>query len=114
MLRSQEGWLENLTPPAPVVRLLPAYDTYLLGHRSRERILAPEHAKRITPGGGLLRPALLVDGRVKGGWRINRRRGGIDVIVEPFERLDADVLNGLKAEVQDLGHFLDTLATLRV
>lgn len=114
MLRSQGEWLEDLAPPPPVVRLLPAYDTYLLGYRSRDRILAPEHAKRITPGGGLLRPALLVDGRVRGAWRVNRRRAGIDVVVESFEDLGADVRPGLEAEVQDLAHFLGTAVKLRV
>jgi hypothetical protein len=110
MLRIQAEWLERLPPPLPVVRLLPAFDTYLLGYRSRERVLAPEHAKRIFPGGGILRPALLVDGRVSGAWRIIRRRAGIDVIVEPFEELAADVQLGLEAEVQDVAHFLSAAA----
>jgi len=114
MLRSQREWLDELAPPPPVVRLLPGYDTYLLGYRSRDRILAPEHAKRIFPGGGLLRPALLVDGRVRGAWRVNRRRAGIDVIVKPFEDLGADVRLGLEAEVLDLAHFLGAPATLMV
>jgi DNA glycosylase AlkZ-like len=113
MLRTQASGLDDSPASPPVVRLLPAFDTYLLGYHSREAVLAPEHAKRIFPGGGILRPTLLVDGRGRGAWRVKRRRGGIDVVVEPFQELTADVRRGLEAEVLDLGHFLGATASLR-
>src|SRR5204862_7662199 len=45
-----------------IVRLLPGWDTYLMGHRDRDFIAAPPDWRRIMPGGGLLRAAILVDG----------------------------------------------------
>jgi hypothetical protein len=80
----------------PVVRLLPAFDTYLLGYR--ERAVAPEHARRVWPGGGWIRPVVLVDGRAAGTWR---RHGGV-VEVEPFE----PGLPSLDGELEHLGRFL--------
>ena len=41
----------------PAVRLLPAFDTYLLGYRSRATYLAERYARRIYAGGGWLHPA---------------------------------------------------------
>jgi hypothetical protein len=39
-----------------------------------------EHAKRVAPGGGIIRPAVIANGRVVGTWR----RRGRKVEVEPF------------------------------
>jgi hypothetical protein len=114
MLATRAEWLEGIATPLPIVRLLPSYDTYLLGYRSRDIILPPEHAKRIYPGGGLLHPALLVNGRARGTWRVERRRESMEVTVEPFADLPAEVRPGLEAEARDLAHFLGATATLHV
>ena len=98
----------------PSVRLLGHFDAYLLGYRGRELVLDPRFARRIQAGGGFVQPALLVDGRVAGTWRQQRRRDRLTVQVEPFESLDRAVLPGLEAEVADLGRFLGAEATLAV
>lgn len=96
------------------VRLIPSYDTYLLGYRDRDLIIAPEHAQRIYPGGGLLHPALLINGWAGGRWKIRRQRGRLEVVVQPFEALPAGARRGLDAEVEALAHFFGTPATLTV
>lgn len=80
----------------PVVRLIPAFDEYLLGWRDRDHAVAPEHRKLVHPGGGIIKPAVLVDGRVAGTW--TRAGDGIDV--QPFEPLP-----DLTAEIEDLRAF---------
>lgn len=111
---ARAAWLDHPPPAAPAVRLIPAFDTYLLGYRSRDLILPPEHAARIQPGGGLLHPAVLVDGLAAGVWSVQRRRDGVDVIVEPFGDLAAEVRAALEAEAADAGRFLETRAVLVV
>jgi hypothetical protein len=106
MLRSQAAWLDEAWAGGPVVNLLPRFDTYWLGYGRRDLALEPQFARRIFPGGGLLHPALLVDGRAAGTWRIKRRQKHIDVSLEPFETLGPQVQPGLEAEVADLAHFL--------
>ena len=89
-------------PPAePVVRLLPAFDTALLGHRSRDLIVDRERARRVWPGGGWLHPVLLVDGRAAGTWRASRGR----VTVEPFAPLPERARAALDAEMADVARF---------
>ena len=83
------------TPARGVVRLLPAFDTYLLGYR--ERAVAPEHARRVWPGGGWIHPVVLVDGVAAGTWR----RAGDVVEVDAFGELPA-----LDGELEHLGRFL--------
>ena len=102
-------------PPAErAVRLLPSYDTYLLGYRRRDLIVAESHASRVHPGGGQIKPTLVVDGRAVGVWRSIRRRGTVTIAVEPFEPLDADILPALEDETRDVGRFLGVGAELYV
>jgi DNA glycosylase AlkZ-like len=116
LLKSQRAWLEEVlaegSETAAQVRLLPRFDTYLLGYASRNLAVDPAYARRIHPGGGILNAALLVDGQALGTWRIQRRRGGLEVQVEPFEPLAPAWLPALEAEVADVGRFLGVEAEL--
>jgi hypothetical protein len=115
LLKTRRAWLEEAAPPAvPVVRLLGGYDTYLLGYRRRDLVLAAAHARRIHPGGGIIHPALLVDGQVAGTWRITRHRAGLTVAVAPFTPLPGPVHPALAAEAADVARFLGQPGTLRL
>ncbi|QBI51877.1 winged helix DNA-binding domain-containing protein [Streptomonospora litoralis] len=92
------------TAPVPSVRLVGGFDGYLLGYRERGAAVPQHHAHRIAPGGGIIHPAVLVDGRAVARWRWGRDRE--TVVVEPFEPFSADLVSGLEAEVADVGRFL--------
>jgi hypothetical protein len=74
----------QLPPDPPLVRLLPAFDTYLLGYRNRALAVPDEHAKQVWPGGGIIRPAVVVNGRAAATWRLQRRARRVDLDFEPF------------------------------
>src|SRR5215469_1979187 len=103
----EPAWmLAGADPPAtagaaPCVRLLPHFDEYLLGYRSRDLVLPPRFARRIQAGGGWVRAAVLVDGRVAGTWWQQRRAGRIVLTVEPFDAIDPAALPALEAEAAD-------------
>ena len=92
-------------PQRRIVRLLPAWDTYLMGHRDREFIAGPVRWKRIMPGGGILRPSIVIDGVAVGTWRLRRGGSALKVEVEPFAPLDAAVAQAIAAEAIDVGRF---------
>jgi hypothetical protein len=48
--------------------LLPGFDEYLLGWRDRGFALESRHTRVVIPGGGIIKPAVVVDGRVVGTW----------------------------------------------
>ena len=106
MLKSQLAWLERTPSDEPVVHLLPAYDACLLGYRTRELAVPAQHARRVHPGGGLLRPMMLVDGIARATWKTQRKRDRLVVIVEPFDSLTKGVKQALEAEFTDLERFL--------
>ncbi len=109
-------WLDELSSveksPAPLVRLLPRFDTYLLGYSGRESILDPQFASRINTGGGMIAATLLVDGRIQGTWSTKERRQVLEVIAAPFSELAPEVRAALEIEVAELGKFLGVKAVL--
>jgi Winged helix DNA-binding domain len=88
-----------------VVALLPAFDTCLLGHRDRGFLAQPAQWRRIAPGGGILRPVAMVDGTAAGTWGMQRSGRRLQVHVEPFTGLDADVVDALQQEAADVARF---------
>jgi len=86
------------------VRLLPAFDEWLLGWASREPILAAAHAKRPAPGGGIVRPVAIADGRVFATWRLDRKRGRVEV--DSFGRVNKAMRAGLDAEIAAVLEFV--------
>jgi hypothetical protein len=114
MLKTHAAWLDEPLAHVPIVRLLPSFDTYLLGYQKRELVVPPQYAKRINAGGGMLHPTLLVDGRAMGTWKSKRQKNHLEVLVEAFNPLSPEVHSGLEAEVTDLSRFLGVKITCRV
>jgi hypothetical protein len=92
-------------PPEDMIapqRLLPMWDSLLLAHTDRSRIVPPEYRTVIFRRNGNVLPTLLVDGYVTGVWR------PVDGHIEAtaFQRLDDDAWKGLNAEAGALLAFL--------
>ena len=92
-------------PRSPGVRLLPAFDTYLMGYASRSHAVDEVAERAILPGGGILRPTICVDGRFAGTWSRKNANGKVTVTLEPFERLDERWMPAIEAEAADVARF---------
>src|SRR6266853_5590658 len=114
MLKTHATWLDELPVHTPIVRLLPRFDTYLLGYQKRDLVVQPQYAKRINAGGGSIHPTVLVDGRVVGMWKSKREKNQLGVVVEPFDELVSELYEALEAEVTDLARFLGMPTSLHV
>jgi hypothetical protein len=100
--------LDRLEAPSnPVVRLLPSFDAYLLGYRSRDLAVPAAHAHRVWPGGGWLHPTVISDGVAVGTWRAERRRHRADLSVSPFRKLSSQARRAIEEEAADVGRFLE-------
>jgi winged helix DNA-binding protein len=86
-------------------RLLPAFDPWLLHWKDRSFAVPAAHAKRVYPGGGMLRAVATADGRAVATWGARRQGGRLAVEVEPFRRLPAAVRAALEAEADDVVRF---------
>jgi hypothetical protein len=108
LLKSQLEGLDEFSDleQKPVVRLLPRFDTLLLGYTGRDWLVDPAFARQVHPGGGMIRAALLVNGELRGTWKIRALKSGLVVEVTPFELLPENILPALEGEGSDLGRFL--------
>jgi hypothetical protein len=94
------------TPEAIPARLLAAFDPYLLGWKDRAFAVPARYAKRVHPGGGMLRATATVDGRAVGTWS----SAGGKPKLEPFGRLPAGAGAALATEADDVARFVATSA----
>jgi Winged helix DNA-binding domain len=91
-------------PPGPV-RLLPAFDEWLLGWASRAPVLPEKYAGEVLRG-GIIRAVAIADGRVFATWRRGRR--GIEL--EPLGRISRAMRAAVEDEAERLGLRTSTTA----
>ena len=98
-VHGERVWFRTTTgSDARVVRLVGGFDSYLLAYRQREFAVDQRHSARVQPGGGIIRPLVLVDGRIEGAWRLRDGRVVIDVF--------GNQRNALEQEVREVERFL--------
>jgi hypothetical protein len=113
-----EGPLPDPDTPAPP-RFLPTYDNILLSHKDRSRVLGDQAEWTVGPNqfddafrGG----SVLIDGFVRAGWRIERRKGrpgAATLVVIPVVFLSSANEAAVLDEAEDLLGFLAADATER-
>ena len=87
------------------VRFLPEYDNVLLSHSDRTRIVPRGRTVPLPPGNGAVIGTFLVDGMMRGTWRITREITGAVLTVEPDEKLANSDRVALEAEGHELVRF---------
>jgi hypothetical protein len=90
----------------PQIRLLPYFDSFLLGHKEREHLVEERHRSKIYRAQGWISPVVLVDGRVTAIWEHARVGNRLQVKVTKFEPMSRRVVDCVHEEAQGLGHFL--------
>ena len=89
-------------PPGRVPpRLLGAFDPYLLGWRERSFAVDPAHARRVHPGGGIVRATAIADGRAVATWTMRSGR----VALDPFAPLPPALDAALRREAERVARF---------
>jgi hypothetical protein len=101
-----DGPLPDAATPAPP-RFLPQYDNALLSHDDRTRIISDEYRKRLIAGGGMgAVGTVLVDGFVRGTWKITRQRDTATLRIEPFGPLSKEDRDAVTEEGEQLARFV--------
>jgi hypothetical protein len=107
--------LEAAQPLTDVVRLLPAFDQWVVcASRRVPSLLDPKHRQRIYRLQGWVSPVLLVNGRMAGIWRHEHKERLVSVDVEPFDKLPRWTRTHIGAEAERLAAFLGGDLKLRI
>ena len=93
--------------PAPP-RLLPMWDSVLLAHQDRTRVISDADRALVIARNGDTLPTFLVDGRVAGTWWADPGPGGRTTIsIEPFRQIDRVARVALESEAERLAAFVE-------
>ncbi len=106
VLRKDLSALTEAKLDASVVRLLPSFDSFLLGQKDHRHLVERAHHARVYRPQGWLSPVVLVDGRVAAVWSYERTSRRLQVRVKPFGTLPAAVRTAVRDEAEDLRRFL--------
>ena len=96
------------------VRLLPAFDPYVVGSRPRASLVASEHEPRVFRPQGWISPVVVVEGGIAGVWSHERRGRSVRVTVESFQELRPRARKALFDEVERLASFLGAAPELEL
>ena len=89
------------------MRLLPAFDQYVIAAtRHAANLLPGPFKERVYRAQGWLSPVILVEGRMDGVWRHERKGDRLVVEVEPFADLSPAARHGVEEEAERLAGFL--------
>ena len=65
--------------------LIPPYDEYLIGYKSRDVVLPPEHRHRAHNNSGIFQPIIAHDGIICGNWTPYRNLGQVSFFNDAFD-----------------------------
>jgi hypothetical protein len=100
-------------PPTGQIRMLGNFDTYLLGWKDRTFSVTGEHALHVKEGGGgWIRPVIVEDGIVVGGWRSARKGGRLEISLNLPKAERERLGERLDAEIADIERFEGTEALI--
>jgi hypothetical protein len=120
-LEGERGWMlaadvaeAGAVRPGGVVRLLPAFDQYVVtAPRAADAVLPAAFRGRVYRPQGWLSPVVAVDGRMVGVWSHERRGEEVVVEVDAFAPASAEIRAGVEAEAARLAAFLEGTAAVR-
>ena len=92
--------------PAPP-RFVPEYDNLVLGHADRTRVVPGEYRSSIFLSAARVRATFLVDGFVRGTWKIEKAQRVATLVIEPFELLAQQDRDALAEEGERLVRFIE-------
>jgi hypothetical protein len=94
--------------PVRSVRLLPAFDQYVIGaSRHAERLLSDNRRSRVYRSQGWISPVLLVNGFMRGIWRHEFKGNRLEVTLAPFGTIPTGARRAAEEEAERLATFLD-------
>jgi len=94
----------NLDEKAPP-NLLPKFDSFVLGHRDRTRIIKSEHMKHVFRKAGDVAATLLINGHIVGTWKQKKTRNSLTVTVTPFQKISKEDLKEIEERAKALSQF---------
>jgi len=112
-LQSRLKLLDQDAFSPPTVRLLPAFDAYILGYADRDLAVPREYRTKIFHGGQTV-PTVMVDGIAASTWRYERRTRHIQIDAHTFQPMGSNLDKLIAQEAEDIGRFMEKRVELSI
>jgi hypothetical protein len=99
---------------SPLAHLLPNYDEFLIAYKDRGSARAPHLAERPAVLFDAYAHFMVIDGRLRGTWRVKPGKASVQVTVQPLHALDRAETDALEKPAARYGRFLGQAVTLIV
>lgn len=90
---------------AAPARFLSEFDNIILSYADYNRIVTMAHRKLVCSDNGIIRSSFLIDGFIRGLWRIDQQRSSATLVIQPFSPLTASEREALAEEGEQLLRF---------
>jgi hypothetical protein len=86
--------------------LIPGFDEYFIAYTDRSDVLDKNYAKELNQGGGMINGAVVVNGRMVGGWKRIFEKKSVVVSIKLFEKITYKQKTLLTQQAEHFGVFL--------
>lgn len=100
-------WMTHETAASkikPSIFLLPSFDEYTVSYKDRSLVVDTAASKKT--GNGIFKPLVIADGKAKGLWKRNDKKGQSRVLPTLFEKLNATQTKMIATEIERYTKFL--------
>ena len=93
-------------PPRAII--LPRFDSLVMGHSDKSRIMPVDKRERIITSTGIINPTVLIDGFIEGTWRKEKTGKVTTATVTSFRELSSQEKASVKEKFGEYAEYLDT------
>lgn len=86
--------------------LVPGFDEYFIAYADRSDVLDEKYKKELNQGGGMVSGAVVVDGRMVGGWKRMFEKKKVVVSIRLFEKVSTEHMEKIKQQADKYSIFI--------
>lgn len=87
--------------------LLPGFDEYFIAYADRSDILDPKYKKQLNQGGGMINGAIVVNGKMIGGWKRKFNGKKVKMKFQLFEKITDAQQQSLRKQTERFEKFIN-------
>ncbi|HSX09068.1 MAG TPA: crosslink repair DNA glycosylase YcaQ family protein, partial [Candidatus Saccharimonadales bacterium] len=99
--------------PTSKAFLIPGFDEYFIAYKDRSEILDPHYAKELNQGGGMINGAIIVNGKMVGGWKRILGKKTVVITIKLFEKISEEQEQSIHEQAQQYGDFHNLPVTIK-
>lgn len=97
---------EKITPQKTQAFLLSIYDEFTIAYKDRSALGSEKYIEKFISMGNALTAVIILDGKVIGTWKRISKKNSVEILLNPFEKLNHNQHEALQKEIEKYNTFL--------